>query len=161
GKVVTVCAPELVRQVMTADPEVLQAGAANALLEPTVGKFSALTLDGPEHLRQRRLLLPAFTGERMQTYGAVMRDIADESFEAWPVGQPFALHPLMQSITLDVILRTVFGIDDAARFARLREQIVSLLDTTSHPIFLVPMLMRMNLFKLLPNSRPTKAMRAI
>jgi cytochrome P450 len=161
GKIVTVCSPELVKQVMTADADVLQAGAANALLEPTVGKYSMLTLDGPEHLRQRRLLLPAFTGERMQAYAGVMHEIAEASFESWPVGQSFALHPVMQSITLDVILRTVFGIDDAARFARLREQIVTLLDRTSHPIFLVPMLMRIDLFRRLPNARPAKAKRAI
>ncbi len=161
GTIVHVCAPDLIKQVMTADPDVLQAGVANSLLEPTVGKYSLLTLDGPEHLRQRRLLLPAFTGERMQAYAGVMREIADTAFESWPVGEPFALQPAMQGITLDVILRTVFGIADAARFAQLREQIVTLLDVTSHPIFLLPLLLKLDLFALLPRSRATRARAAI
>jgi cytochrome P450 len=161
GAVVKVCAPELVKQVMTADPDVLQAGVANSLLEPMVGKYSLLTLDGAEHLRQRRLLLPAFTGERMQAYAGVMREIAESCFESWPLGEPFALQPLMQGITLDIILRTVFGIADAARFARLREQIVMLVESTSHPIMLLPMLMRLDLVSLLPRSRTSRAKTAV
>src|SRR6187549_2421671 len=111
---VIVATPELVKQVVTADPDVLLAGVGNAtLLEPMLGKHSLLTLDGKEHLRQRRLLLPAFHGERMHAFETTMREITEASFDQWPLGQPFALHPFMQSITLDVILRTVFGFSDS------------------------------------------------
>ncbi len=150
GTVVMVCAPELVKKVFTADPDVLQAGEGNSLLEPMLGKHSLLLLDGAEHLRERRLLLPAFHGERMQTYADQMRAITEASLERWPVGEPFALHPFMQGITLDVILRTVFGIDDAARFDQLRARIVELLDTTSTPLAILPALLRLDLFRLAP-----------
>ena len=78
-----------------------------------------LLLDGPEHLRQRRLMLPPFHGERMRAYGETMREVAERHVAAWPVGRPFAVHPTMQAITLEIILRTVFGVEEPARVARL------------------------------------------
>src|SRR6185503_19383645 len=109
-------------------------GVGNAtLLEPVVGRHSLLTLDGRELLRQRRLLLPAFHGERMQAFEAVMREITEASFAQWPVGTPFALHPFMQSITLDVILRTVFGFAHSHDHRELRERLVEILDVATNP----------------------------
>ena len=125
GTMVMVCSPELIKQVFTADADVLHAGEGNSLLEPMVGKHSLLTLDGAEHLRQRRLLLPSFHGERMQAYAGVMREVTEASLEKWPLDQPFALHPLTQSIPLDVILKTVFGMGE---MAELREKLVRLLN---------------------------------
>src|SRR5688572_20092984 len=76
GNFVIIGDPELIKQVLTADPETLLAGEGNAtLLEPMLGKHSMLTLDGAEHLRQRRLLLPAFHGERMHAWVSTMREI--------------------------------------------------------------------------------------
>src|SRR5205814_1662387 len=115
--------PEAIREIFTGDPETLRAGEANNLLEPMLGQHSLLLLDGPRHLRQRRLMLPPFHGERMQAYGRVMREIADRSIDAWPVGRPFPIHERMQAITLDVILRTVFGLDEGALLDRLRERL--------------------------------------
>ena len=77
-----------------------------------LGERSVLLLDGAEHLRQRRLMLPPFHGERMREYEAVMREAADRAIDSWPVGEPFALLPSMQSLTLDVIMRAVFGVED-------------------------------------------------
>ena len=75
--VVVVATPELIKQVLAAEPDVLLAGKGNApLLEPWLGKFSLLTIDGAEHLRQRRLLSPAFHGERMHAFAATMRGIS-------------------------------------------------------------------------------------
>ena len=136
---VVVATPELIKQVLAADSDVLLAGVGNAtLLEPMLGRHSLLTLDGKEHLRQRRLLLPAFHGERVHGFAAVMREITEASFAGWPVGRPFALHPLMQSITLDVILRTVFGLVDSPAHRELRDQLVELLDVATNPWLLLP-----------------------
>src|SRR5690242_21513497 len=85
-----------------------------AHLEPLVGPHSVLVLDGPEHLRQRKLILPAFHGDRMRAWEAAVRDITRAEIARWPVGKPFALRPSMQSITLDVIVRVVFGVETSA-----------------------------------------------
>jgi cytochrome P450 len=163
GKVgfVIVGTPELIKQVVTADPDVLLAGVGNAtLLEPMLGKHSLLTLDGAEHLRQRRLLLPAFHGERMQAFETAMREITEASFDQWPLGQPFALHPLMQSITLDVILRTVFGFADSHAHRELRDQLVEILEVAANPWLLFPGMLGIDPFKV-PWLRITKLKRAL
>jgi cytochrome P450 len=129
GEVVFVADPQVIKQVFRGDPDVFHAGEGNATpLEPLMGRNSVLTLDGPEHMRQRKLMLPSFHGERMQRYGALMQEIADREVAGWPVGQPFGLRPRTQAITLEIIMRTVFGIDDAERLARLRERLGAMLD---------------------------------
>jgi cytochrome P450 len=161
GSFVIVGDPELIRQVLTADPETLLAGAGNAtILEPMLGKHSLLTLDGAEHLRQRRLLLPAFHGERMQSYAAVMREITEASIDAWPLHRPFSLHPMMQSITLDVILRTVFGIASSDTHSRLRQTLVEFLDIASNPWLLFPGVIGLDPFKI-PFLKITKLKAAV
>ncbi|HWW89979.1 MAG TPA: cytochrome P450 [Solirubrobacteraceae bacterium] len=125
---VMVFEPELVKQVFRGPPDVLRAGEANAVLGPVVGAHSVLLLDGAEHLRERKLMLPAFHGERMRAYAEVMREAADRSIESWPVGEPFALLPRMQSLTLDVIMRAVFGVDEGPRQEELKARIRALLD---------------------------------
>jgi cytochrome P450 len=127
--VIGIADPAAVKTVFTADPEALKVGAGgNALLEPLLGSSSLLLLDGGAHVRQRRLLLPPFHGQRMQRYGELMKEIAERSLEQWPRGGPFPLQPRMQAITLDVILRAVFGIEDAERQRELRVVLRSLLD---------------------------------
>jgi cytochrome P450 len=103
--------PALVKEVFQGSNEQLHAGEANALLGPILGERSVLLLDGAEHLRHRRLLLPPFHGRRMQTYEQAMIEAADREIEAWPVGEPFAVLPSMQSLTLQVVMRAVFGYD--------------------------------------------------
>jgi cytochrome P450 len=158
---VIVADPELIKQVVTADSDVLLAGEGNAtLLEPVVGKHSLLTLDGREHLRQRRLLLPAFHGERMHSFEAVMREITEASLETWPVGRPFSLHPMTQSITLDVILRTVFGVADTNAHRELRALLVEILDVATNPWLLIPGMLGVDPFRF-PWLRMTKLKRAL
>ncbi|MEW6269483.1 MAG: cytochrome P450, partial [Thermodesulfobacteriota bacterium] len=122
--VVMVSHPDAIKDLFTGSEDDLRAGEANYVLEPLLGRHSLLLLDGGEHLRERRLLLPPFHGERMQTYGDTMQQIARRAIDAWPVGRPFAVHPEMQSITLDVILRTVFGLDEGRKMAELRGELV-------------------------------------
>src|SRR5581483_11720275 len=101
--------PGLVKEVFQGSNEQLHAGEANALLGPVLGERSVLLLDGAEHLRQRRLLLPPFHGRRMQVYEQVIEQAADAEIDSWPVGEPFELLPSMQSLTLGVIMQAVFG----------------------------------------------------
>src|SRR5436309_14298836 len=111
--------PKLVKEVFQGSNEQLHAGEANALLGPILGQRSVLLLDGAEHLRHRRLMLPAFHGQRMKAYESIMRDAADREIDSWPVGDPFELLPAMQALTLDVIMRAVFGVTEGQRYTDL------------------------------------------
>jgi len=126
--------PDAVREVFTGDTETLRAGQANAGLGPLLGWNSLLLLDGARHLRERRLMLPPFHGERMQAYGRTMREITDRELEALPVGQATAIHRHFQHITLEVILRTVFGLDDPELLARLRPRLARFLALADSPL---------------------------
>ena len=120
--VVVVSDPDLVKKVFTADPNILRAGEGNNILKPVLGSRSVLLLDGQEHLRQRKLLLPPFHGERMSAYTQLMRDITDEQIDSWTVGGEVRLLEAFQRITLEIILRAVFGVDvDDRRAAPLRD----------------------------------------
>jgi cytochrome P450 len=105
----------------------------NLLLRPILGERSLLLLEGEEHLARRRLMLPPFHGERMRAYERVMEEAAERELERWPIGAAFPLHPSMQAITLDVILRAVFGVSDRARREELRQHLVEILTLTRSP----------------------------
>src|ERR687897_3281896 len=111
--------PDAVREVFTGDPALLHAGKANLILRPFLGRASVLLLDGPEHLRQRKLMLPPFRGSRMAGYRDMVAAIAREQIASWPRGEPLALAPRMQAITLEVVLRVIFGVRDSARLRAL------------------------------------------
>jgi cytochrome P450 family 110 len=133
--IVLVSAPAAVREVFTAGADDVHAGEANKLLEVVLGRHSLLLLDGAAHLRERKLMMPPFHGDRMRAYGATMREVTDRMIDGWPEGTPFAVHPPMQDITLDVILHTVFGVDEGPRKAHLRALLVALLATGSSAWF--------------------------
>jgi cytochrome P450 family 135 len=118
--------------VMVSSPEVLRAlyGERGHLmppgrqitLKPLVGARSLLLLEGREHLERRRVMLAPFHGDRMRAYEPVMLEATDRALSSWPVGRAFAVHPSMQAITLEVILRAVFGVDrDDRLFVLLRD----------------------------------------
>jgi cytochrome P450 len=131
--------PELVKQVFQGDNEQLRAGEANALLGPILGQRSVLLLDGAEHLRQRRLMLPPFHGRRMQSYEATMVAAADRAIDSWPSGEPFALLPSMQSLTFEVIMRAVFGMEPGPLDDELRRRIRLMLEPISRPLGIMVM----------------------
>jgi cytochrome P450 family 135 len=106
---VLVSHPDDVRAIFTGDPAVLRAGGSGSLLEPFAGRHSILLLDGEEHLRQRKLMLPAFHGERMRAVRPLVQRLAREELAGWPPGAPVRTHERMQALTLEVILRVVFG----------------------------------------------------
>jgi cytochrome P450 len=116
--------PAAVKEIWAGDPEDLRAGEANIILRAALGRSSLLLLDGAEHLRERRLMLPPFHGDRMRAYGAAMRDATLQQIAQWPVEKTFAIHESMQAVTLDVIMRTIFGVSDGPKLAPLRDALV-------------------------------------
>ena len=132
--------PEAIREIFAGAPDELHAGEANYLVEGLLGSHSLLVLDGEAHRRERKLMTPPFHGERMRGYGSVMREIAGAAIEAWPMGRSFAALDEMQAITLDVILRTVFGIDEGPKLSRLRELLREVLARATHPVLFAAMM---------------------
>jgi cytochrome P450 family 135 len=125
--------PADVRTVFTAGPERTNAGEANEILRPTLGAHSLLLLDGQEHMRERKLMLPAFHGERIERYRDIMREATERAVAAMPAGEDFALRAHTQAITLEVIMRAVFGVQDAAAMARLGAPLKRFVDWAGHP----------------------------
>ena len=107
--------PDHIRSLFKAPPELVPTLAAESPLRPVLGPNSVLTANGPRHLRQRKLLLPPFHGEAIERYEQMIAEAAEREIDRWPVGQPFALAPRMQAITLDVIMAGIFGIEGEPR----------------------------------------------
>jgi cytochrome P450 family 135 len=103
------------------------------VLKPILGARSLLLLEGGEHLAHRRLMLPPFHGERMRSYEPIVSEIVDAEIDSWPLGEEFAIHPRMQAITLEVILRVVFGVAEGPRLERLRGLLTGVLEETASP----------------------------
>jgi cytochrome P450 len=101
-----------------------------------------ILLDEDAHLSQRKLMLPAFHGEQVARLAEVMAEVAAAEVERWPRGEPVALHPRLQALTLEVILRTVFGLDEGPRLERLRARLTDVLALGASPISLLPPLQR-------------------
>jgi cytochrome P450 len=124
--------PEAIRTLYGNPEHGLPPGRTLALL-PIVGPRSLLLLEGREHLARRRLMLPPFHGARMRAYESTVREVVARDVESWPDGKPFALHARMQRVTLEVILRAVFGVTDPERRTRLADRLARLLAETASP----------------------------
>jgi cytochrome P450 len=103
----------------------------NIVLEPILGARSVLLLEGAEHLARRKLMLPAFHGERMRSYETALDEIVGAEIDSWPLDSEFPIHSRMQAVTLEVILRVVFGVADGPRLERLRGMLSTVLSETS------------------------------
>jgi cytochrome P450 len=135
---VSIADPDLVRQVFTGEVHTFHAGEANRpILEPTVGTSSALTLDDEAHMRHRKLLLGPFHGANVSRWEAAIWAITDREIASWRVGETFALHGRLRTITLDVILQAVFGVREQARFEQARS-LVKEFANRAHLISLFP-----------------------
>jgi cytochrome P450 len=129
--------------VMISDPDAIKAlyrershglpPGRDIILTPIVGPRSLLVTEGADHLAHRKLMLPPFHGERMRSYQPLVEEIVDREIDSWPLGTEFPIHPRMQAITLEVILKVVFGIADGPRFERLREVLTRVLEETASP----------------------------
>jgi cytochrome P450 family 135 len=112
--------PDAVREVFGHGPHELDSGQANFALRPILGTRNVLLLDGAEHLRRRKLVLPPFHGERMKAYAEIISGVARRDLVSWPLATPFPVLPHMQAVTFEVIMRAVFGVQEASRLDRLR-----------------------------------------
>jgi cytochrome P450 len=136
--------PETVKQIFADDGTTFAAGKFNRALSALLGDKSVLMLDGAEHLRHRKLLLPPLHGERMQRYGQAMLDATDVAIDGWATraraepGEVFALHPQMQDVTLRIIIATVFGFDEGPRFDEMVRRMKRILELGSWPPLLIP-----------------------
>ncbi|MEA2243536.1 MAG: hypothetical protein QOD24_3092, partial [Solirubrobacteraceae bacterium] len=130
--------PDEVKQIFTAPPEVLHPGEGARVLQPVVGSNSVLLLDEGAHMEQRKLMLPAFHGERMALLSGLMTEVAEREVMSWPRNAPIEMHPRMQALTLEVILRAVFGLQPGERLDDLRERLRKMLEFGDRPISLVP-----------------------
>lgn len=119
GPVVYLADPKVIVTLFSFDGVAGHAGRANEILSPVVGPHSLLSLDGDEHLRERRLLAPAFHGSAIQVLEAAVRKAAEKELSAWPRDEVFPVRPAMQRITFEVIATAVFGINDPELRKRL------------------------------------------
>ncbi len=129
--------------VMISDPAAIKAlymershglpPGRDIILTPIVGARSLLVTEGADHLAHRKLMLPPFHGERMRSYQPLVEEIVDREIDSWPLGEEFPIHPRMQAITLEVILRVVFGVADGPRLERLRVVLTKVLEETASP----------------------------
>lgn len=126
--------PQAIQQIFTADAQQFDSGRTNGIISPLVGERSLLLLDGALHQRQRRLIMPAFHGERMQTYSQIICESAKQVASQWTIGEPFEVRTAMQDITLEVILHAVFGLREGERYQQLKPLLAAMLNMTDSPL---------------------------
>ena len=132
--------PDHIREIFTAPPDVLRPGEGAKILEPLVGTYSVILLDEAAHLGQRKLMLPAFHGEKMQLLSDLVAEVTERELARWPTGSPAPFHARLQGLTLEVILRAVFGLDPGPRLDDLRARLTEILDFATEPATMVPAL---------------------
>ncbi|AUB40523.1 Cytochrome P450 [Nostoc flagelliforme CCNUN1] len=120
--------PQAIQQIFTTDPKQLDSGEPAGIKSPLLGRQSLLALEGKPHQRQRKLLTPPFHGERMLAYGQLTREITEQVISQWQVGESFSVLPSMQEISLEVILKAVFGLADGPRYEKLKEVLLEILN---------------------------------
>src|ERR1700750_3113556 len=120
GRAVVLSRPEHIREVFAGPSDVFHAGEGNAILGPIMGEHSVLLLDEARHLEARKRVMSAFHGEAIKSWGTVVEELAAQTVARWPVDTPFPVHPHMNDISLEVILRIVFGVTDETRLAEMR-----------------------------------------
>ena len=126
--------PAALEAIFTAKPEQLGAGRGNQILKVLLGEHGIVLLEGEAHQRQRQLLMPPFHGDQMRSYAQVIQEITAQVMNQWTLGTTFAVRPAMQSISLQVILKTVFGLDAGQRYEQLRQLLGQMLDGFSSPL---------------------------
>lgn len=158
--------PKALQIILTNDESELfdAPGELNAVLQPLLGTQSLMALSGDPHRRMRQLLMPSFHGERMRSYGLLIQGITEEVMGEWQIGQPFAVRKAMQKISLRVILRAVFGLNEGARSQELERFLGSMLDDLSNPLsvsFLYFSVLRNDLGPITPWGRFVRARQQI
>lgn len=158
GTGVYVADPPAIKELFTGDQSDLLAGDANSFMEPVLGPKSVLVLDGSEHMRQRKLLLPPFQGSRVASFRSVIREAAEREIAGWLPGRRIVLRQRMRSLTFEVICRAVFGVTEPDRVARLRAALVEVID--SSPLYMLSPVLRADLGPLSPGRKFIRRLRA-
>ncbi|HWM72800.1 MAG TPA: cytochrome P450 [Nocardioides sp.] len=122
--------PEQAKEIFAADPEVFHAGKGNSILGPIMGEHSLLLQDSGEHKRARKLLMPAFNGHALRGYQSLVTELARAEVERWQPDTEFRSLDRMNALTLEVILRVVFGVTDESRLAQLRPRVNATVDVS-------------------------------
>ena len=148
--------PEDIKGVFTAPADALHPGEGAKILEPVVGSNSVILLDEAPHMEQRRLMLPAFHGEKMERLSGLMAEVVEREIACWPRGTELALQPRMQHLTLEIILRAVFGLDPGERLDALRDRLSELLTFGDRPVSLLPIPIDSNAGRMLGRLGPFK-----
>ncbi len=148
GTGVYVGEPDAIKLLFTGDQSDLLAGEANSFMTPVLGPSSVIVLDGREHLRQRKLMLPPFQGSRVASFREVIAEVAEAEISTWRQGSRIKVRERMRSITFEVICRAVFGVTEPARVERLRSTLCAVID--SSPLYLLSDAARADLGPLSP-----------
>lgn len=118
--------PQAVQQIFNTDSTILEAGKSAGAIFPLLGENSIISLEGKPHERQRKLLMPPFHGERMRSYGNLIAEITDEVTAEWKPGESLKILPSMQEISLQVILKAVFGLKDSERYQEIKAKLIKI-----------------------------------
>jgi cytochrome P450 len=129
--------PEEIKELFQAPPDAIHPGEGARILEWMVGKNSVILLDEAPHLEQRKLMLPAFHGEKMQRLAGVMIDQSRREVDGWPRARPVELHPRLARLTLEIILRAVFGLEQGQRLDDLRDVLTEILSFSENPLSVI------------------------
>ena len=126
--------PQAIQEIFTADAKLFKSGTVNYITLPLVGSSSLLLLDGDRHLQQRKLLMPPFHGERMKAYGQIIRNTTEKVINNWTPGKSVIAQSTMQQISLEVILHTVFGLNEGERYQQIQQLIINMFSLFSNPL---------------------------
>lgn len=126
--------PQAIQEVFTADPNLFEIGKGNWTVKPLLGENSLVLLDGKEHEKTRKLLMPPFHGERMKSYGQIICDTTQKAIAKWKIDKPFIVRQYTQEISLRVIIKAVFGIDKGEKYESLIELLSSWLEIFNSPL---------------------------
>ena len=125
--------PKAIQELFSQDSK-FDIGRANELAEPLIGKNSLMMMDGSRHRRERKLLMPAFHGEKIQVYAKQIIDITEQIADKWQVGDSFIVRSTMQKVSLEIILQVVFGLSQGKRYEQLKPLLTDWLDMTDSPL---------------------------
>lgn len=130
---IVISSPRAIQEIFSVDYKLFDSGSGNRIIQPLVGSNSVILLDGDRHSQQRKLLMPTFHGERMRAYGQAICEITQQTINQWTIGQEIVARPQMQNISLEVILKTVFGLKQGERYQQIKQVLTTMLDSFNSP----------------------------
>lgn len=126
--------PQAIQDILSVDAQKFDVGITNNLASSLLGDNSLVLLDGVEHKRQRKLMMPPFHGEKVKSYAQTICQITEKVADKWQEQQTFVAQKAMQDITLETILHVVFGLSQGDRYQQIKPPLIELLDLTGSPL---------------------------